>query len=393
MPALVLPTLDEALGHGYGTLHDPADLYHSPRWLRAEEQVKIAPLFYALCESGGARPAALASTWGLVVDDTASWPFMRVDIVLSGLLDARGVAAGPGREQTLNSLLPNAYLGALRGGTTGLRVSPGLDGAHARRAIDEILAGVEPMARARGLRSIAFLYAAAEDRRLRQALRDHGYVEIGPAHSIATLRVTGQTFGDYLRRFGKRRRDSIRWERRKIAAAGVQIQVEDLNAELSREMMPLEAQLFRKYGHAAHPDEIARLLHDCVAREFGRCAKVITARGDGALRGYAHFIEVGDMLYSRDTGFDYTWNDRSLPLYFEVLFYRAMEFALESGKREIYYAQGSEQTKVSRGCDLHPRFSYVKALDPRVSAELRRLCAAVPAPRQERAGVAGGGPS
>lgn len=377
MRPVVLETLDDALAHGYGTLHDPGDLYHSPSWLRVEDDVKIAPLFYALCLSDEARPAALASTWGLIVNDTASWPFMRVDIVLSALLDEHGVARGPGREKALDALLPNAYLGALRGGTTGLRVSPALGGAQARRAVNVILAEVEPMARARGIRSIAFLYAAAEDLVLRQALREHGYVEIGPTHNIATLRVTGRTFGDYLARFGKRRRDSIRWERRKIAAAGVQIQVEELNAELSREMMPLETQLFKKYGHETHPDEIARQVHDCVTREFGSSAKVITARSDGALRGYAAFIEIGDMLYSRDTGFDYAWNDRRLPLYFEVLFYRAIELAQRSAKREIYYAQGSEQTKASRGCDLHPRFSYVKALDPQASAELRHLCTGV----------------
>ncbi len=380
MRSLVLPTLDEALAHGYAALHDPADLYHSPPWLRMEEEVKIAPLFYAMCLSGETPPEALASTWGLLVDETASWPFMRVDIVLSALLDERGVARGPGRDKTLNALLPNAYLGALRGGTTGLRVSPGLSGTHARRAIDEILAAVEPMARAKGARSVAFLYAAAEDLALRQALREHGYAEIGPAHHVAILRLTGQTFGDYLRRFGKRRRDSIRWERRKIAAAGVQIQVEELNPDLSREMMPLEAQLFRKYGHETHPDEIARQLHDCVAREFGSAAKVITARADGALRGYAAFIEVNDVLYSRDTGYDYTWNSKGLPLYFELLFYSAIELALGSAKREIYYAQGSEQTKASRGCDLHPRYCYVKALDERTSAGLRNLCADASAP-------------
>jgi predicted N-acyltransferase len=62
------------------------------------------------------------------------------------------------------------------------------------------------------------------------------------------LRVCGLTFDDYLSGIGKRRRDSIRWERRKIAAAGVRIGCEELTSDLSRQMPPLEAQLYANTG-------------------------------------------------------------------------------------------------------------------------------------------------
>jgi uncharacterized protein len=371
MKSVCLPAIEEALAYGYGELSDPDDLYHSPQWLRMDEQIRIARPFNVVClpDENGAH--AVAATWGLVVDDTAFWPFMRVDTVLTMLLQQRKVPLTAAVEKTLSSLMPNAYLGALRGGTTRLRVDPTLPAQTAKRAAGEVLAGVEAMARAEDLRSVAFFYMPADEALLRQVLAERGYLEFGPTLSVSILRVP-PTFGDYLRRFGKRRRDSIRWERRKIAAAGVQIRVEPLTTDLSREMLPLEAQLYGKYGHEEHPTEMARILHHAVIEGYGDAAPVITARADGALRAYAAFMQVNKTLYSRDVGFDYTWPQK-LPLYFEVVFYAAIELAITSGARQIYYSYSSEETKVSRGCELHPRLTFVKALDRQASAGLHGI--------------------
>ena len=241
------------------------------------------------------------------MEDTAFWPFMRIDHVLATLLDERQIVRTSATERMLAALMPNAYLGALRGGTTRLPVRPDLDGPQALRAIGEVLAGTEEMARSAGVRSVAFFYVPPEDLALRRALIQRGYTEFGPNHNVAVLRVPGQTFDDYLGGFGKRRRDSIRWERRKIAAAGVQIGCEQLTSDLSRQMLPLEAQLYAKYGHHVYPEEMARILHESVIKKYGNSAPVITARAAGVLRGYAAFIQVNKALYSRDTGYDYTW--------------------------------------------------------------------------------------
>jgi hypothetical protein len=385
MRSVCLSSIEEALEYGYGELSDPDELYLSPQWIKMEEEVRVARPFHLLCladgEGASARPAAVAAAWGLVVEQSASWPFMRADYVLTQLLETRGIPVTPETGQTLKSLLPHAYLGALRGGTTRLQVSPALSPAGTRQAVREVLQGAEAMARAEGIASIAFLYVPDDDEFVREVLDDLGYLAFGPAHNASLLNVPGQTFTDYLSGFGKRRRDSIRWERRKVAAAGVQIAAEPLSRDLSEEMMPLEAQLFRKYGHPSYPADITRRLHRRVAEEYGRSAQVITARADGALRGYAAFIRVGATLYSRDTGYDYPWQ-QGVPLYFEVLFYSAIELAQRSGARQINYSYGSDETKASRGCDLVPRLTYLKALDPAAAAGLNliqaRLSAAVP---------------
>lgn len=372
MTSIVLPSIQDARQYGYDSLPDPDDLYHSPEWLAMDESIGIATPFSVISVPEGGARAARAATWGLVVEDTAFWPFMRIDHVLATLLDERQIVRTPATERMLAALMPNAYLGALRGGTTRLPVRADPDGPQALRAIEEVLAGTEEMARSAGVRSVAFFYVPPEDLTLRRALVQRGYTEFGPNHNVAVLRVRGQTFDDYLGGFGKRRRDSIRWERRKIAAAGVQIGCEELTSDLSRQMLPLEAQLYAKYGHHVYPEEMARILHASVIKKYGGSAPVITARAAGVLRGYAAFIQVNKALYSRDTGYDYTWPER-LPLYFEVLFYSAIELAMKSGVREIHYSYGSEDTKVSRGCDLRPRLGYLKALDNDAAAELARL--------------------
>jgi len=375
MAVLVLPTVAEAQKHDWDDLHDPDDLYHSPKWLRMEEQIGIARPFHVLSVPEGS-PAAAAATWGLVVDESAFWPFMRIDTVLSDLLDDRQVPQTAEVKEALGALMPSAYLGALRGGTNRLQIRPGLDPAAARAAATEVLDGVEAMAAGEGLRSAAFFYLPPEEELLRQVLRDRGYAEFGPLINVSVLTITGDTFADYLRRFGKRRRDSIRWERRNIGRAGVQISVEDLSPGLIEEMLPLEAQLYRKYGHASHPTEMARQLHQMVLPAYGRAARVITARADGGLRGYAAFIQVNQTLYSRDTGYDYGWEPK-LPLYFEVLFYSAIELAMRSGAAQINYSYASDAPKASRGCELRPRLGYVKALDKDAALSLERLAALV----------------
>ncbi len=374
MRTLEFSTIEDAIAHGYGRLADPDDLYLSPKWLKLEQELGIAKeAFHVLCVPAPDNSGPLAAAWGFSVEEAFWWPFVRTDLTLARLAGDR-LTPDAARDAMLRSLLPNSYVGAYRGGTSQLQVQPGLDDETARHAIGEVIAAIEATAQARGARSTTFLYLSPADQLVSQVLLDHGYLATGPVQNVAVFQVRGQTFEDYLRGFGKRRRDSIKWERRKIAAAGVKVGAEELSPQLGEEMLPLESQLYRKYGHPHYPASYNRRLHAAVHREYGADAWVMTARSDGILRGYASFLRMNETLYSRDTGYDYAWRD-DLPLYFELLYYSAIELAMQSGIREIQYSYGSEQTKASRGCELQPRHGYVKAFDEQTADELRRLCA------------------
>jgi hypothetical protein len=95
---------------------------------------------------------------------------MRIDHVLAAPLDERQIVRTPATEQMLAALMPNANLGALRGGTTRRPVRADLAGPQALSAIDEVLDGAEKMARAAGVRSIAFFYVPPEELALRRVL-------------------------------------------------------------------------------------------------------------------------------------------------------------------------------------------------------------------------------
>jgi uncharacterized protein len=373
MRSLLLPTIAKAMEYGYGTLADPDDLYLSPQWLKVEEDTGLAQSsFYMLCLTGEGRSPAVAATWAFSVDEANWWPFMRIDMVLSKFLEERQVPQTPRTRKTLQSLLPNVVVGPSRGGTTSLRIHPSLSDEMAHDAVAEMLAGIEATARTRGLSSVALPYISAEDVPLRDVLREFGYIEFGPVHNVAALHIKGQSFDDYVSGFDYRRQVSIKAERRKIADAGVQIGLEELNGGLSQEMMPLEAQLFARYGHPRYPIGLMTRQHAIVAKEYHGAAQVITARSAGILRGYHSLIRTNNVLYSRDCGYDYTWK-KNLPLYFEVVFYSTIELAMRTGIREIAYSFGAEQTKASRGCDLYPRLGYIKALDAKTSDELADL--------------------
>jgi uncharacterized protein len=368
-------SVSEAVKLGYAELVDPSDLYNSPSWHVIDEAIGIARPFTLLVLPEEGSTQAAAATWGMFVDEKAFWPFMRVDTMLSMFLARRGLAAGAGADAgaagSLSALMPSAYLGALRAGTTRLLAHPDVTGEQAKRALQSLLDGAEQLARDAGLRSVACLYLPAADQLEREVLAEAGYAEFGPALNVAMLPVS--TFGAYLGAMSQHRRSNVRRHRRLVTAAGVSIRRERLTASLSEEMLPLEAQLYQKYEHVKHPTEMARIVHREVIAAYGEHALVITARSaDGALRGYSAFVHLGDTLYSRDCGFDYSWQGR-LPLYLETNFYSAVELAEALGARQIHYSYGSDETKAEYGCDLHPRMTYVKAFDPALAASLPQL--------------------
>jgi hypothetical protein len=365
----------EAVRLGYGELVDSSNLYDSPSWHAIDEAIGIAEPFTILVLPAEGSTQAVAAAWGMFVDEKAFWPFMRVDTVLSMLLTQHGLAEGAGAPDSLSALMPSAYLGALRAGTTRLLAHPGVTGEQAKRALQSLLDGAEQLARDAGLRSVACLYLPAADQLEREVLAEAGYAEFGPALNVAMLPVS--TFGAYLGAMSQHRRSNVRRHRRLVTAAGVSIRRERLTASLSEEMLPLEAQLYQKYEHVKHPTEMARIVHREVIAAYGEHALVITARSaDGALRGYSAFVHLGDTLYSRDCGFDYSWQGR-LPLYLETNFYSAVELAEALGVRQIHYSYGSDETKAEYGCDLHPRMTYVKAFDPALAASLPELAVRV----------------
>ncbi|MEU0850819.1 GNAT family N-acetyltransferase [Streptomyces flaveolus] len=364
-------SLAQARERGWDTVVPPDDLFRSPGWLALEsEQTNIPPRYYLAGEPG--RAEAGLSCYPLDASSEA-WPFMRVDRTVRMLAGARGVEPDEDTARAVDALLPTRLFGGRRVPDTALVTAPGLPEERRRHRIAELVAAGEDDARTAGGASSAFLFVAASDTGLRDVLRERGYAEFPTAH-YSTLRLPEPGFEGYLGLLPSDRRRKVRYERRRLEAAGVGFRVEPLTPALTDELVPLLLKHGSKYGHAYTPEAMTRTL-ELHATHCGADAEVITARSeDGAVRGFSLVVRRGTRLYIRLTGYDYDWQGK-LPLYFALCFYEPVEHASRIGATTLDYAVASESTKLSRGCTQERRFGYVKAFDPATHTIVARLLA------------------
>ncbi|PCG84639.1 hypothetical protein CIB93_18310 [Streptomyces sp. WZ.A104] len=361
-------TMAEAREAGWDELSPSWDLFHSADWLSLEsEQTNLPPRFHLAGEEGCRPEAALA---GFPLDEASEpWPFMRVDRTLAMLADRYGIPA-PDGALAPERLLPSYLCGSRRVPDT-LLLTAGYGGTDRRRAhTGELVAAAEEEARTQGSRSVAFLYVGEADP-LREVLRERGYAEF-PTARYATLHLPKPGFDAYLKTLPGVRRRKVVKERRLLDGSGLEYAVRPLTGDLIPELVPLMIKHGAKYGHAYTEEQLTRTL-ELHVRHCGSMLHACTARSaDGVLRGFSAFVQRGSRLYLRQTGYDYDWLGK-LPLYFELIFYRPIEYAAGAGVTAVDYAVESEQTKLSRGCTLEQRYGYLKLFDASRQAELEPL--------------------
>jgi uncharacterized protein len=169
--------------------------------------------------------------------------------------------------------------------------------------------------------------------------------------AAAVLNVPAGGLQEYLAHLPSARRQVVRRDLRRFARSGCYYQEMPLS-RCREQIAGLSVQLLSKYGHEASATE--------EAARFGRQAEwvdeigmVLCAFLGERIVGFAHFMEWGGVLYARSIGFDYSVA-REAGLYFNLLYYRAIEYASERGIAKIHYGCDSYDTKVSRGASLQP---------------------------------------
>jgi predicted N-acyltransferase len=196
----------------------------------------------------------------------------------------------------------------------------------------------------------AVLYLPDPDADLLASARESGD-RLAVIDAQAVLDVPGDGLEAYLGGLSHNRRHMARREIRRFEKSGCGFRVGTLS-ECADRIGGLSAQLLNKYGHDADPEE--------ESERFGRQAglideisTVLCAYSGDTIVGFVHFIEWQDMLYARAIGFDYS-AARTASLYFNLLYYKAVEYAAERGVKAIDYGCGSADTKVIRGARLRP---------------------------------------
>jgi predicted N-acyltransferase len=169
-------------------------------------------------------------------------------------------------------------------------------------------------------------------------------------------------FDDYLMSLKKKWRSNIRnkMNRRK----------EDLQIEVITAASLTEDECVRCHELYFQTRGKQRLKHECLSsdyfcacgNEFGDSCKMMVARVDGVIIGFAQLLEnEGDVINVR-MGMDYAYN-KEYSLYYHLL-YENIVYCIKNGKKKLYTSQTSYRPKLEVGAKLMPLHTYVYFQNP-----------------------------
>jgi uncharacterized protein len=91
-----------------------------------------------------------------------------------------------------------------------------------------------------------------------------------------------------------------------------------------------------------------------VCDELGESCVVFTAERDGQIGSFTLYLRTRDALFARTGG--------TLPdakgCYFAVDYHETARWAVENGIRRVHYGMAAYEAKVTRGCELRPRWGW-----------------------------------
>jgi hypothetical protein len=307
------------------------ELYVSSPWLRSVELFgDFAPTHLTI--SADDRIVGGLATHR--VDDTTSDLRVRVD----NILDDEG-------------LHPARVVGGLNDGHTGALTASDLDSEQRADVIDQLFAGAEQVAIANGERLVVCRCVDSDDDLLRGVLADRGYHELsGHDHFVLTPPPGG--LDGYIESFSSRYRNMIRRELRKLREAGVVISVEPMTPDLIAAATPLIDNLNARY-HVEMSQETVSAGLRVQRRYFKGNHYGVVARIADQIVGFMGLVIHQGSAWARQVGFDYQANG-TLPVYFGVLFYGALDFAADRKLQIVDYSFTAHAAKEARGCIARP---------------------------------------
>lgn len=332
----------------WDALVGPDDVFLTSRWLRVAEATAGTAMNYLLSDRPGGLSGGLVT---VLAQPSSPWLLGRPDTLLE--FCARDQLAGAAEclsalsGNPADALLPSLVCGGRHIGRTRTLVRGAPDGEDDVTEIEELVAAAERLSREHGARSTVFPYVDERDTSLRAVLARRGYASYATGE-YSWLPLPAGGFAGYLGAFSAHRSRRVRADRRRLAAAGVEVRVEPLTPGLIGPMTELESALFSKYGGQWSPAQSESVFSRILA-ELGAGAQVCTARLDGRLCGFGLLLRHADRWFAHRAGFDYAAQG-TLPIYFEVMFYHLVEAAPAAGITEIHYGTGSASSKRSRGC-------------------------------------------
>lgn len=181
----------------------------------------------------------------------------------------------------------------------------------------------------------------------------------------AFVAITFDSFTGYLAAQSRARREMIRRERRRFAAAGLRVAEVDLAARCDQ-LAPLLRNVEAKYGVAGGVDDYATYLRGLASAGGDRttCLAVFGA-DDPQERDPLAFTVVwreDDGWRLRCWGCDHPRVDGTFT-YFNLVVYEPLRLAISAGARRLVLGRGSLEAKVGRGAQLSRLTSVAVSLN------------------------------
>jgi uncharacterized protein len=361
-----LDSITELRQRGWDQLTGDGDLFRCCDWLditaSSDPGLVEAPRYLMVADDRG--PLAGSPVY-ILPRDTIPDPLVRVDLVQRDALSR----SQPPRDWAAE-LLPGMLCGGWVPFDSRIMLAGRDRGAQAMSlALDAMLEYGDQ----RGVSSFSFMYVADDARELREELARRGFAAF-PAPPRAVMEIAWPDFGGYLASLRKGRRQTVRADERMLAEAGVTFDVGPFAAQDVPAFARLATATASKHEPESSEQEMERWLAT-MQRQPHMPTAVIKASLGGQLCAFLLLVQWRGVLYPQHCGIDYELKGK-LPVYFGMLFYNSIRYALEHGVHRIEYNIGSADVKRSRGCALTPQWTMVRAADQQVRDALSRACAA-----------------
>ncbi len=229
--------------------------------------------------------------------------------------------------------------------------------------LNTILNSIEQYSHTQGLGCTAFLWIEATQHQLLSALKRKDYHLIR-IDATARLQIKWSSFDDYLATcFRSKHRWHIKREIKCFQDAGGHIRYHDCWSDIEDQAISLAIALQQRHNLQPTYTELANR-YQRILTSLGDRAIHLTAWLDGNLVGFATVFVHGDVLYLKHVGFDDTSANRQSYVYFNLVYYKLIELALELGVREIDYGSGTHEAKRARGCEIVPLYIAYRFQSP-----------------------------
>jgi uncharacterized protein len=354
LPPNARPTAQDSAG-----LADPDILWEDERWYRFTERTDLHEVRYLEIREDG-RAVALApllitaKPGGLLFYDPPRLAGTAGALAEPGLLDP----SDQQRWTELTATLPDpdqypSLALATFGSHHGVAHAPGRT-ADQRRALMAALPELLSQTAAElGCRSVALLYVGEPE----AAIVDDSASRAGYTATLlgaeGVLELPETTWEGYLEGLSKRRRYQTKKELRSYEAAGWSTVVRTGPDAFSEDLVALQVAHRLKYGLPGGEDRVRRDLN-AVRDELGKSCVVFTAEREGRIGSFTLYLRTRDALFARTGG--------TLPdargCYFAVDYHETARWAVENGIRRIHYGMAAYEAKVTRGCELRPRWGW-----------------------------------